>query len=214
MTGTPKKSGVVRKAFGWGGSMALVRMVCSFISIKITAVYLGPSGLALIAQLVNFIGMFQSMLGQGLVAGVIRLSSEYGEDAARRRAVYATALRMGLVMAAVLALVLAVASPLISGWLLTDQKYAILIAVSGFAVAAAMMTDVLQGTLGASKEIGLIGISTILSTVMGLFIFAPFSVASSPRYAPQGHAAMITLVGAGKGLTPISPYPRNTSGRM
>ena len=72
-------------AFRWGGSMAAVRLVCSFLSIKVTAVYLGPAGLALVAQYASFLSMFQSMLGQGLVTGAVRLSSEYSDDAARRR---------------------------------------------------------------------------------------------------------------------------------
>jgi hypothetical protein len=41
----------------------------------------------------------------------------------------------------------------------------------------------------------------------------PCSSASSPRYAPHGHTAITTLTGAWSGFTPISPYPRITSGR-
>jgi PST family polysaccharide transporter len=168
-----KMSRVMVSAFGWGGSMAGVRMVCSFISIKVTAVYLGPSGLALVAQFSNFVSLFQSMLGQGLMTGIVRLSAEYADDAPRRRRVYATALRMGLVFAGVFALVLLVAAPHVSVWLLTDRKHEWLMAVAGVAVAAAMLTDLLQGALGVTREIGLIGTATIVSTVVGLLIFAP-----------------------------------------
>lgn len=166
---------VMLNAFGWGGSMAAVRMVTSFISIKVTAVYLGPAGLALVAQFSNFVSLLQSMLGQGLTTGVIRLSSEYGDNTLRRRQVLATACRMGLVLAVAISLVLYFAAPYLSAWLLTDQKYEWLIAVAGLAVAAAMVTDVLLGTLSVSKEIGLIGVATIVSTVLGLAIFAPCS---------------------------------------
>ncbi len=170
---TRKMSRVMVSAFGWGGGMAGVRMVCSFISIKVTAVYLGPGGLALVAQFSNFVSLFQSMLGQGLVTGIVRLSAEYVDDAPRRRRVYATALRMALALAGLFALLLMVAAPHVSAWLLTDRKYEWLMAVAGLAVAAAMVTDLFQGALGVTKEIGLIGTATIVSTVLGLLIFAP-----------------------------------------
>ena len=36
----------LRQAFSLGAVQVLVRLACSFISIKFTAVYLGPGGLA------------------------------------------------------------------------------------------------------------------------------------------------------------------------
>jgi len=164
---------VMVAAFGWGGGMAGVRLVTSFISIKVTAVYLGPAGLALVAQFSNFISLLQSMLGQGLTTGIIRLAAEYGADDARRRRVCATACRMGLALAGLATLVLLLAAPRISAWLLSDRQYAWLIALAGVAVAAAMVTDVLLGTLSVAREIGLVGTATILSTVLGLVVFAP-----------------------------------------
>jgi len=170
-----KSSGVMRKAFGWGGSMALVRMVCSFISIKITAVYLGPAGLALVAQFSNFVSLFQSMLGQGLVTGSTRLASERGDDLAYRRRVYSTALRIGLALTLLVGIVMLFAAPLVAQWLLTDRQYTWLIAASGLAIGAAIVTDLVFGLLGVTKEIGLIGVAVIVSTVAGLMVFAPFS---------------------------------------
>lgn len=156
--------------------MAAVRMACSFISIKVTATYLGPSGLALVAQFSNFVSLFQSMLGQGLVTGMVRLSSELGSsDPAKRRVLFSTALRMGVAMVLLLSLILAAASPFIAEWLLTDRKYYWLIAVSGVAVAAGILNDILFGAFGVAKEIGLIARSTIVSTVLGLLVFAPLS---------------------------------------
>jgi polysaccharide transporter, PST family len=164
---------VMLSALGWGGGMAGVRMICSFVSIKLTAVMLGPAGLAVIAQFSNFVSLFQSMLGQGLMTGVVRLDAEYGGDAERRRRVRATAARMLLALAMLFGLVMATLAGPVSQWLLSDSKYAVLIALSCFAVAAAMITDLLGGTLSAAKEISLVGASTMLSTVLGLAIFAP-----------------------------------------
>lgn len=164
---------MILKSLGWGSGMALVRLVTSFLSIKVTAVALGPGGLALVAQLASFISLCQSMLGQGLVAGAVRLGAEQAADEERRSRVYATVLRLGLVLVGLCALVLAAVSPWLAGVLLHDRGYAPLIALAGLAVAAAVCTDLIQGVLGVHKEVGLIGRSTIISTVLGLAIFAP-----------------------------------------
>ena len=55
-----------RKAFRLGALQALVRLVCSFASVKLTAVYLGPAGLALIAQFNNFMSLCQGVIVTGL----------------------------------------------------------------------------------------------------------------------------------------------------
>jgi PST family polysaccharide transporter len=164
---------LILKSLGWGSSMALVRLVTSFLSIKVTAVALGPSGLALVAQLGSFIGMCQSMVGQGLVAGGVRLGAEQGVDDERRRRVYVTVLRLGAVLVGALVLMVFVASPWLAEALLHDRRQAPLMAVSGFAVAASITTDLIHGALGVSKDVGLIGRATIISTVLGLLIFAP-----------------------------------------
>ncbi|MES2090175.1 MAG: O-antigen translocase [Pseudomonadota bacterium] len=168
-------SQVLISAFGWGSTIAAVRMICSFLSIKVTAVYLGPAGLALVAQYSNFVSLFQSMLGQGLVTGLVRLTAEYGVDSPQRRLVYSTALCMAVVLTLLLCLGLFIAAPLVSNWLLMDQSHAWLIAVTGIAVGAAMISDLFHGAMSVSKEINLIGTVTIISTILSLVIFAPCS---------------------------------------
>jgi O-antigen/teichoic acid export membrane protein len=175
-------SRVMLSAFGWGSTIAAVRMACSFISIKITAVYLGPAGLALVAQYSNFVSLFQSMLGQSLVTGLIRLTSEYGAGSPRRRRVYSTALWMALALTSMLCLVLLVLAPQLSTWLLSDKHHAWLIAATGIAIGAAMLNDLLHGAMGVSKELNLIGCIAIASALLSLVIFAP----SSARWGISG----------------------------
>ena len=151
--------------------MALTRLACSFVSIKVTAVVLGPAGLALVAQFASLVTLLQSMLGQGLVTGSVRQAAACAADTAARRRIHATALRMGAALAGVAALALAVGAGPLAAWLLADRALAPLIALAALAVAAAMWTDVLHGALGVSKEVGLIARSTIAATLLGLALF-------------------------------------------
>ena len=165
-------SALLARAFGWGSAMALVRLACSFLSIKVTAVVLGPAGLVLVAQFAGLVSLLQSMLGQGLVTGSVRQAAACGADHEARRRVHATALRMGAALAGVAALVLAAGAVPLATWLLADRAYAPMIALAALAVAAAMWTDLLHGALGVSKEVGLIARSAIAATLLGLVLFA------------------------------------------
>ena len=165
-------SALLARAFGWGSAMALVRLACSFLSIKVTAVVLGPAGLVLVAQFAGLVTLLQSMLGQGLVTGSVRQAAACGADREARRRIQATALRMGAALAGVAALVLAAGAGPLAAWLLADRAWAPLIALAALAVAAAIWTDVLHGALGVAKEVGLIARSTIVATLLGLALFA------------------------------------------
>lgn len=186
---------MIARAFGWGSAMAVTRMACSLLSIKVTAVALGPSGLALVAQFTGFIMLLQSMVGQGLVTGTVRLGAERAGTARHATAAGAgagagenpwaapafappdplppSALRLALMLWAGAALVVVAASGPIASWLFAGPGHAGLIAVAVLAVAAGIGTDLLHGMMGVAKEVGLIGMSTIAATVLGLAVFAP-----------------------------------------
>src|ERR1700712_2425177 len=80
----------LRKSISLGAMRAMVRLVCGFASVKLTAVYLGPSGLALIAQFNNFMALCQSVVVTGLETAGARLTAEYIDDRPRRGALLHT----------------------------------------------------------------------------------------------------------------------------
>jgi polysaccharide transporter, PST family len=165
--------GMRRKAFSLGALRALVRLICSFVSIKLTAVYLGPSGLALIAQFNNFMTLCQNIVVSGLETATVRLTSEYGADAARRRVLLATVGKFGLALGLPTALLVAAASPWLSSWLLKDPGYAWVFVLGALGLLAAILNAVLLAALSARGDIAKAVGSNILATVCGLLVFAP-----------------------------------------
>jgi polysaccharide transporter, PST family len=172
------------QALSWSGLMTFTRLGCSFLSIKITAVALGPQGLAQVAQFAGFLALWQSTLGQGLVTGAVRLAAQEGaatsgregqssSDQLAHAALYGTATRLGLGLCLVAGVAMAVAAPWLAENLLHDASLAPAFRWGGLALAAALATDLLHGTLGVASEWHLIGRSTVTATVVGLALFAP-----------------------------------------
>jgi len=164
------------KAFGWGSTRAVTRLVCGFLSIKVTSVYLGPTGLALIAQLNNFMSLGQAVVATGLDTATGRLTAEYGADNARRRALWGTIGRIGLGLGLGMAVLIVAGSYWLSHWLLLDTNLQWVFVVAAAAVVSGIFNSVLVSALAARGEIGRAAGSGILATILGLVIFAPASV--------------------------------------
>lgn len=162
-----------RLASGLGALRALVRLVCGFLSVKLTAVYLGPSGLALIAQLNNFLSLCQGVVSNGLDTASGRLTAEYREDEQRRRRLLGTLGKVGLGLGIPTALVVISTSPWLASWLLKDASFAWVFVVAAVSNLAVLFNGMLLGALSARGDIARVVFSHIGATILGLLIFAP-----------------------------------------
>jgi len=183
----------LRRAFSLGTSQALIRLACSFISIKMTAVYLGPPGLALVAQFNNLVTLGQGLMGAGINTAAVRLSAEYHQQPARRSALLATCLRLALLMGAVGALILLLLARPLAAWLFDDAGYAWAVMLAGVAIAATLVNSLLLGALNGVREIHLVVLSNILASVLGLLAFAPACVLWGIRGGIGGSLATYLL---------------------
>lgn len=166
----------LRKAFGLGSTQALIRIVCSLVSVKLTAVYLGPAGLAIVAQVNTLITLGQGSLGSGINTALVRLTAEYGDDAARRRALWGTAFRFASVLALLGCAILAVGAKPIARAMLGNADYSWAIVFSGAAVAASILNNVLLSAMNGVRDIVRVVKSNVFATIFGLIVFAPMSM--------------------------------------
>jgi PST family polysaccharide transporter len=170
----------LKKALSWGMAQTVTRMALSFLSIKITAVYLGPAGLALVGQFGNFFSLAQAAVGSAISTGVMNLTAQ-AEQRERQVAIWGTALRMALLVGGVMALaVIALAWPL-AQWLLKDPAYWPAIVLGAFSIPLAMAGVAMTGAINGIKRIDLLGIIGIAAALIGALIFIPLCYAWGVR---------------------------------
>ena len=115
----------LRQAATLGAAQTATTMALSFISVKVTSVFLGPAGLGTLGQFTYFITMTQAVLAAGLNIGLVRRTAELGDDRPARERVVSTVLR-ALVLAGIpVALVIAASSGWLARWLLHDASLGI-----------------------------------------------------------------------------------------
>ena len=68
------------KVFSLTGLSTVIKLLTSYITVKVVAALVGPGGIALIGQLQNFTAIFTTLGSGGINNGVIRYVSEYKSD--------------------------------------------------------------------------------------------------------------------------------------
>jgi O-antigen/teichoic acid export membrane protein len=153
-----------------------VRLACGFISIKVTAIYLGPAGLALTGQLGNFISLLQGGLGNAVNTAVTKLGAEAGErHPDRAAAVVGTALRLVTVMGAAATLVLLALHRPLSLWLLGDERLWPVIVVLALLIPGVLMGQLHNALFQSQRRFDLMALTTIGATVIGAIVFVGLS---------------------------------------
>ncbi len=173
-----RKSSSMRwyRALGLGGIHSLFRLVLSFITIKVTAVYLGPSGIALVAQLVNFITIGQNILGGGIGSATARLYPELRNDPAGRKRFLATAWRLAGLFAVISIVAIALCSGPLARWLLTSDEHRAAVMLAGVAVASLLLSTVIVSAINGAGEMGRVVAIYVIASIAGFAVYVPASM--------------------------------------
>jgi O-antigen/teichoic acid export membrane protein len=161
----------------WSAAQTVVRLVVGFLSIKVTAVYLGPTGIALTSQLNNVFSLLRSTAGNAVEDGVVTLTAKHAsDDPAAKRQVLATATRWLLFVSAVVGLVSIVGSPLLAEHLLGDRAWAPLFVLLALVFPLALFGQLIVSVFSGMRRFDLVSLTQIGNTVLGAAIFVGLSV--------------------------------------
>jgi Membrane protein involved in the export of O-antigen and teichoic acid len=159
-------------ALSWSGANSALRILLSFFSAKVSAIYLGPSGMALVGVMNNFIQVSNGAIANGAQTAVVNLTADRREDHERLQRLWGTAVWSVLVLGGLLALIVLPFASQLSTWLLFDAKYWPVIVAGAFVVMFAVVDTVLIGALNGLKQIKLIASASIVSTIVEFMLFA------------------------------------------
>ena len=164
------------RALGLSGIHSLFRLALSFITIKFTAVYLGPSGLALVAQLGNFISLWHGFFGGGIGTATARLYPELKSEPVGRTRFLGTAWRLGSAFAVLSIAFIALGSGPLARWLLTSDSHGFAVMLGGVAVACLVLNTVIVSAMNGAGEMGRVVASYMIASVAGFAVYVPASV--------------------------------------
>ncbi len=159
------------KALSWSGANSVLRIVLGFFSAKVSAVYLGPSGMALVGEISNFLQVSTGSVANGAQTGVVNLTAERNRDGERLHQLWATAMWSVLVLSGFVGLIVLSNASRLSSWILFDAKYWPVVVMGAFVVVFAVVDTVLMGALNGLKQVKLVAGASMASTIVEFLLF-------------------------------------------
>lgn len=148
----------------------LIRVITGFISIKVVAVYVGPSGLALIGQMQNFITMMGSVASAGVNSGVVKYTAEHYESKEIKQKIWSSALKISFVLIIPLAIAIVFLADFISIKLLNTAEYGSIFILFAITVVFFVLNGLLTSILNGQKEIKKLTLLNIVGSLFGLAV--------------------------------------------
>jgi Polysaccharide biosynthesis protein. len=169
-----------------------IRMLLSFATQKIIAVFLGPSGVAHLGNFRNLIPIIQSLSTFGIFEGVIKYVAEFKEDEKELQKLFSTSFVFVLSGSLFVFLVLFFGAFSLNNWLFSGQYdfvfvFKILSVATPFIAVSALFNAIINGLSKYKQFVALNILSYVVSAfLMGLLVYyknlngALFALAITP----------------------------------
>jgi PST family polysaccharide transporter len=136
-----------------GGLLTLLRMVTGFVVTKFVAVYVGPTGVALLGQLQSFVAGVNGLIANQIGQGIIRFTAEHREkDYEITKAWWSAAASLLSITVIGVGVMVVILSKPISLWLFDNIEFYWLLIIVGFSLPLNAINSVLLGVLNGLGE--------------------------------------------------------------
>lgn len=130
----------------------IITVISAFIINKVVAIYGGPSGLALIGQLKDFVTMLTNVSNGAISQGIVKYTAEYKEIEQKQK-IFSTSIIISLLCSIFISILLITFNEELSLLILDDIIYSKIFTVFGFTITLFALNMVLMSILNGQKEI-------------------------------------------------------------
>ena len=147
----------------------VITVISAFVINKVVAVYAGPSGLALIGQLKDFVTMITNISNGAITQGIVKYTAEY-QTIEEKQKIFSTSIIISLISSLVIAIGLLGFSDYLSELILKDVQYSNVFTLFGFTVFLFALNTILISILNGQKEIKKYVIVNIVNSTVALIL--------------------------------------------
>lgn len=145
----------------------LVRVGTGLMLNKVLAVYVGPTGYAIIGQFQSLVAMIMGISSGAIGTGVTKYTAEYHDRPELQRTVWRTAAAMALVGSAAGAALLLLARESLAVWLLADAVYAQAFVWLALSLTLMVANGLMLAIMNGKKVISAFILANIAGSVIG-----------------------------------------------
>ena len=152
------------------GIAVFIRLASSLALNKIMAVFVGPSGYAVIGQFQNVILLASNLSGGLLVSGITKMTSQHFDAIENQEAVWKTAVKYTLATSLIVAIAILILGYKFSDWLFQGLDIGGAYIWIALSLPALAINNVLLAVINGKKEIRIYVLSNILGSLLGLLV--------------------------------------------
>ena len=156
------------KIFSFTALSTFVKMVTGLISVKVVAVLIGPSGIALIGQLNNFATIIMALASGGINNGVTKYVAEYKSSNSEIKNILSTGFKITAICSSFIGLLLIGFKDFLSNKILLSTEYGYVFIVFGIVLIFYALNSFIVSILNGFKEFKLLVYVNIVGSILGL----------------------------------------------
>lgn len=174
--------------FSFTSISTIIKMLANYVSIKIVASIIGPSGIALVGQLQNFINISTTLGAGGINNGITKYVAENNDNYQKQVNFIGNGFKITVIFSLAFGLLMIVGSGVISRWILFDEKYRYVFILMGITLIFLSLNNYFLSVLNGFKQYKTFVIINIVTSLVGLI----FTVILVLKYHLDG--AFVALV--------------------
>ncbi|NCB12410.1 MAG: O-antigen translocase [Erysipelotrichia bacterium] len=150
------------------GISTIIKVISAFVINKVIAIYVGPSGLAIVGQLQNFMELIVTFSNGAITNGIVKYTAEY-QTIEQKQKIFSSSIVISLVCSLIISIFLFGFSDYLSKLILKDVQYSSVFIVFGLTIFLFALNTVLMSILNGQKEIKKYILVNIASSIFSLF---------------------------------------------
>lgn len=147
-----------------------IRVASALVLNKILAVYVGPTGYAIIGQFQNAVTILTNLAGGLVSSGVTKATAQHFDDAIQQHKVWQTAIRFSMLASVCAGLILLVAGRQLSEWVLQRADMTNIFLWLALALPAMALNNILLAIVNGKKEVGIYVTANITGSVVAMIV--------------------------------------------
>ena len=134
------------------GISTVIKLVSAFVINKVIALYIGPSGLAIVGQLQSFTSIITTFSNGAISSGIVKYTAEY-QDIEEKKKIFSSSIVISLICSLIISIFLFTFSGYLSELILKDIQYSSVFIIFGATIFLFALNMVLISILNGQKEI-------------------------------------------------------------
>ncbi|MBB1474337.1 O-antigen translocase [Shewanella sp. SG41-3] len=146
-----------------------IKILAGLVINKAVSIYIGPSGLAVIGQFQNALGLIQTIAKGGINSGVTKYTAEYHDDPHLRSILWSTSLKLTMYCSLAFSIFLIFGASYFSEYIFKTNDYNYVFITFGFTLTIFSVNQLLLSILNGLKEIKTFISINIIQSIYSLF---------------------------------------------